>query len=151
MVDYRAGRGRAPISRPAPPNRTPWCNPVELAGARDPARDRRGSGADGLAQPLSGCTACARADLRLPGDPDGLINGAVFDVGYSEMVVIKGIHVLLAVRAPQAALPRHGGRWHTSPEVGSSGSRRSARVEMYAGACSPGADDSADATSCSRS
>jgi GTP cyclohydrolase I len=24
-------------------------------------------------------------------DPDGLINGAVFDVGYSEMVVIKGI------------------------------------------------------------
>ena len=65
-------------------------------------------------------------------DPDRLINGAVFDVGYSEMVVIKGIpfyslcehHMLPFFGVARSVICR---------EAGSSGCRRSpAIVEMYA-------------------
>ena len=78
-------------------------------------------------------------------DPERLINGAVFDVGYSEMVVIKGIPVLLAVRAPHAALLRHGGGGLSAARSGDRAVEDSARGrDVCAAAAGSGADDPAD-------
>ena len=106
----RAGRARrAHRGRPARPRA------AQRSGRgrrpRDPARDRRGS------RPRRACVGTPERVHRMYTeltagyhvDPERLINGAIFDVALQRDGRRQGHPVLLALRAPPAAVLRHGG------------------------------------------